>query len=251
MPALRRTSPWLALSLACSVSFLAQSSIAADLLTLTWDQCGAAGTPTKTFDCDDNTPTHQLYLAFSLGQALDDVVGIEAVVDIQHSAEVMPDWWRLGVGGCRQGELDANGAAPVGECADFWLGEATDHGIQGYTVGQPRGAPNQARIKVALALLPGSARSLNANDVYFAARILLGTDRTTSTGACEGCSGAACLVLNSIILRRLPGAPGGDRFIQTASSAGNLAVWQPGGGALCGTVPVRRNTWGQIKAIYR
>jgi len=228
------------------------SCFAGEALYLNWEQCGPAGAANEVFSCDNNSTAFPLFCAFSLAQPLTDVIGLELVVDLQHADSTLPDWWQLGVGGCRYGQLSANGAAPTGaDCLDLWQGDAVG-GIQGYEVGQPRGQPNQARIKVALSVLPTSPRSLNADVLYHAATIVLGGALTAGVPMCTGCSGSACLVLNSILIRRLPGAIGGDVTLTLPGPGnGNFATWENNGGGLCGAVPVRRTTWGQIKALYR
>jgi len=237
----------------CLTSFaaLSLSRVAAGAaLYLDWDECGPSGQQTHANSCDSNEGIQQLYCAFTLDQPLDQVLGVELVVDVQHSDPTVPAWWQLGVGGCRYEELTADGGAPAGPaCTDLWLGQAAG-GIQGYNVGQPFGSPSQARIKVVLSLLPNQARTLNAGTVYYAARLNLTNVKTTGTDACDGCGASACLVLNSIWIKRLPGAAGGDLFFETpAPDGGNMALWQ--GTANCQTVPVRRRTWGAIKSLYR
>jgi len=225
---------------------------AEEALHLGWDQCGLAGTSNKTFGCLDDVASHSLYCAFSLAQPVTDVIGLEIVVDLQHASPALPSWWDLGVGGCRYGALTASGSAPAGTgCTDFWQGQATG-GIQGFKIGQPYGGANQARIKVALAVLSDAPRALNATDLYYAARIVLASNLTTGTSSCAGCSEPACLVLNSILLLRLPGSPGGDVLLETpAPGNGTFATWQGGSGAECAAVPARRTTWGGIKSLYR
>ncbi|TMQ69683.1 MAG: hypothetical protein E6K80_10900 [Candidatus Eisenbacteria bacterium] len=74
---------------------------------------------------------------------------------------------------------------------------------------------------------------------------------TTGTGSCSGCGLDACLVLNSMWVRRVPGAPGGDVFVSAAApDGGNMATWQ-GSGADCAAVPTKPSSWGRIKALYR
>jgi hypothetical protein len=70
------------------------------------------------------------------------------------------------------------------------------------------------------------------------------------TSPCAGCGVGACLVLNSVELVRLPGAPGGDATLtQPAEAGSNFANWQSG--AACVAVPARNRSWGQIKSLYR
>jgi hypothetical protein len=220
-------------------------------LYLDWGLCGPTGAVQQSFACDSNIGSENLYCAFTLATPLDQVLGVEIVIDIVHSQSVLPSWWQLGVGGCRYGALAADGQSPPnGDCATFWAGQETG-GIQLYEVGQPRNAANQARIVVALSLLPPDARTLAAGTLYYAARVLLENQNTTGAGSCSGCGGDACLVLNSIRIKRLPGAVGGDVLLeQPAPDGGNMATWQ-GTAANCAAVPVHVGSWGRIKALYR
>ena len=59
-------------------------------------------------------------------------------------------------------------------------------------------------------------------------------------------------MLNSIIIGRQDGSPGGNFFLQTPGPGeANWARWQGGGGANCAAVPVRNRAWGQLKGLYR
>jgi hypothetical protein len=234
-----------------SLSLLFASRVRADdALFLNWDICGPSGSSQEVFDCSSNDGSEVLYCSFTLAQPLDQVVGVEVVVDVSHSEDPLPAWWQMGPGGCRFGDLSADGDPPSGtDCGDFWAGKWAG-GLQGYLVGQPRGGTNQARIKVALSLLPADARTLSAGTLYDAARIVFGNQSTTGAGSCSGCGLDACLVLNSIWIKRLPGAPGGDVFLENPGAGGNLATWQ-GTGADCSAVPVHTASWGKIKALYR
>ena len=121
--------------------------------------------------------------------------------------------------------------------------------VAGYIPSPPGG--NQARIKVTASVLPEDARAVDGTSMYYAARITLKNNRTVGTPSCAGCEGAACLVLNSIIIGRLAGSTGGNYFLQTPGPNGaNWALWQ-GSGANCAAVPVRNRAWGQLKGLYR
>ena len=239
--------------LAClPLALLATSACAGDALYLRWGDCplGASQTPVMGFACDTEAGEHALVCSFTTAQPVDSVLGVEVVVDLQLSDAVLPDWWHLEPTGCRGDALRADqsfGAA----CQDVWLGLSSG-GLLGYSVGMPRGGPNQARITVGFAVPSNQPRALNATDMYYAARLVLSN---AGTASCSGCSGAACLVLESIqVLRpsRPPGAPSGDVVI-TAPGAGNgnWAGWETLTSASCQAVPVRTATWGQIKSLYR
>jgi hypothetical protein len=252
-----RTRPRLA-GVALSLVALALGAAAArgaEGLFLTWNDCAlaAAASHDLSWLCDSNAGHHDLYCAFRVSAPVDSVLGFEIVVDVQHADAVLPDWWLLASDGCRYGQLGA-GLDFTGhsECADFSLGRATG-GVMGYYVTEPRGAGNQARIKVAGAWLPDSGyASLDASSMYYAARIVLANALTVGEGtACTGCAQPACLVLNGMWIRRQPGAPGGDVQLSVPGpDTANWATWQ-GDGADCSAVPVRAVTWGRLKGLYR
>jgi hypothetical protein len=226
-------------------------ALGAEGIYLTWNDCALGGraAPNISSACTD-AGAETLYCAFTLPQALDSVIAVEVVVDIQHSASTMPAWWQLGPGGCRDLVLDPSAVfSGSSSCVDFWQGDATSDPLPFvYTIGSPHGQQNQARLVISAALPSSLQRSLNATDMYYAARIIVPNLRSSS---CSGCSGSACLVLNSILIGRRPGAVGGDRFLQVPGAGGaNHATWQ-GAGADCSAVPVRRVSWGTLKSLYR
>jgi len=249
----RRQGP-LAVTLACVLACAAPAP-AAEGLFLTWNDCAPAAAAVHDFTstCLGNTDGQSLYCAFRMPLPADSVLGVEIAVDVQHAAVTLPDWWRLDWVGCRAGELRVGNDLPAASpCTDFLGGDAAS-GLQGYYLSEPRGGDNQAGIRVAASrLLSAGYTSLDASSLYLAARLDLSNARTTGDGACGGCLEAACLVLNSILVRRQPGAVGGDVYLtEPAPEHGNWVTWQGGTGADCTAVPARTVTWGRLKGLYR
>ena len=246
----------LALVAALLLGPAAPAASAAEALYLTWAEC--ALDPSAAHDrgsgCATNLNQQDLYCAFRVPTEVDSVLGLELVLDVQHSAVTMPDWWMFASDGCRAGELRVSfDFTTSAVCADFLLGNAAG-GLQGYYVGQPRGGAGQARIKMAASVLPSFGyATLVPAEMYYGARLTITNIGTVSPGnVCPGCGEPACLVLNSILLRRQPGAQGGDVFLAAPAPAnGNFATWQGGTGADCLAVPVRPVTWGRLKSLYR
>ncbi len=230
---------------------------AAEGLFLTWGDCalGGAGNPNLSIPCESDDGENALYCAFSLAQAIDQVLGIELVVDLQSDLDPLPDWWRFESGvptpppGCRLGALGASrdfSGAPT--CTDPWAGTTGDALVADYTPGSPRGGTNQARIRAVADVSVGPALALDGSHTYYGLKLIL---RNSGTSVCSGCASPVCLVLNSIWLRR-PGVPGGDVLL-TAPGPGNAnwATWQASASQNCAAVPVRRRTWGALKSLYR
>ena len=225
-------------------------------ISMSWNDCvgGATASPDLSFGCNDNVSLFRLVCALALDTTQSDLIGAELVVDLQSSVASVPDWWRLdgtGAAGCRAGALTASfdfSASPA--CTDAWLGQGFGD-VQGFSIGPPdHPMASQARIKAVAAVTSDHAVRLDPGVQYGVIELVLSATRSTGAGACAGCSSHGCLVLNSILLRRVPGQ-GSDVFlIAPASAASNWATWQ-GTGADCAAVPTRRKTWGQIKSLYR
>jgi hypothetical protein len=202
-----------------------------------------------TTACTDTKTASTLLAAFVLPQALDSVVAVEVVIDLQHSAPSLPAWWQVGPGGCRSDGIRGSAAfAPLAGCTDFWQGQATTDPLPFvYTPGSPHGQPNQARMIFSAAVPAVNQRLLNGGEMYYAIRVAV-----LHTGpSCAGCGGPACLVLNSILIGRTPSAPGGNLLLEQPGPVGaNRATWQ-GKGADCLAVPARPMTWARLKSIYR
>ena len=121
--------------------------------------------------------------------------------------------------------------------------------MQGWLAGTPGGSPRHARLLVAAAAIPGTFVTLDADVAYTAARAVL---RTNKTLTCEGCAIPACLVFNSVLIRRLPGSSVETLTLSNPEVPGLERVrWQGGSGADCQAVPTRRSTWGAVKSLYR
>ena len=245
-------------ALAAALALSVAVARAGEGLYLRWTDCAnGAGLSSVNFGCVSNTGEQRLYCSFTLPVPLNEVLGIEAVVDLQAAATTLPDWWHLeppdiGLGlpaGCRLGSLSASQDF-TGEvsCSDPWLNRGAAI-IQGYTPGEPRGGSAQARIKAVATLPPTFVASLDATHMYHGLKILI---QNANPGSCAGCLTHVCLVLNSIWVRRTLGAAGGDQLLVTPGAVGsNWATWQGSSNLDCLTVPVRRATWGQIKSLYR
>ncbi len=252
----RRIAAWIAPAALLAAALAAPGAEAAEALSLRWNECwlDAGARDNRASPCNSNLTEHLLFAAFEVGAPVDSVLGMELVIDVQHGEPLLPDGWRFDPAGCRFGFLRASiDFAAFSTCTDPWQGEGAAS-LQDYTPGMPRGGESQARIRLAAALPPSaSERTLEpGGGVYYAARLGLSEARTIGDPSCAGCSGSACLVLNSIALRRTPGAQGGDVVLTTPGPSDlNWARWPAAADALCGAVPVRRSTWGRIKGLYR
>jgi hypothetical protein len=251
---MRLPPPALATIVALSIGASSTTAKATGSLYLGWDDCplGASAAQDRSIPCDVDSGENDLIVSFSVPQAVDSVLALEITLDLQHALPTLPAWWQFGPSTCRAGALQADGDfGGLTSCDAVWTGSETG-GLQVYAVGEPRGGLNQARMRVALAVVMANRVHLSANTIYYAARISIDNANTTGPQACAGCAEPACVVLNTILVGRPPGSPSGNLLVESPGTAGsNWATWQGGIGADCQAVPVRRRTWGQVKSLYR
>lgn len=240
--------PALALLAAAGVFLSPRPAAADEAIWLRWNDCAQDGQQSLAYNCALPTFSRSLYVAACPAESLTQVVATSLVFDVVADAATLPDWWRLAPGECRAGKLAADtDYAATGACADAW-GGAGGALIQSYGA-RVGGGPNQMRFVATAGVPANAAVTLPGGSPRALARVFLYlTDSATSP--CAGCAVGACLVLNSVEIIRLPGAPGGDVTLSQPAEAGsNFAIWRSG--AACVTVPARNRSWGQIKALYR
>lgn len=237
-------------SLVAAVLLLAMSTpVRSAGISIGWHDCRppvGTGFNGQAYGCTSNLTTLPLFPSFTLATAVDSVWAMELVVDVDVATDALPAWWLMQPGGCRADAWSAD-ASLAGSCTDAWNGKGAA-AAQGWIPGQPGAAPRHGRLLVAASVLPDDFVALASDEAYTACRILLRTNRTTD---CDGCLFPACMVFNSLLIRRLPGSSVEEVLLSVAESPGsNMVTWQ-GTGADCQSVPVRHATWGAVKALYR
>ena len=225
----------------------------AQVLSIGWQDCRSGGNPgfdRVTFGCGSNTSQFPLYPAVRLAAPVDSVFAVELVIDVDVAADPLPEWWLMDSGTCRALSWTASASSP-GSCSDAWSGTGPGAAVvQGWLPGVPGASSRHARLLVAAGVLAQDAVALAADVSYTLCRVALDS---RNTAACPtGCTTPACLVFNSVLIRRLPGSAVEEVLVTTPEVAGaNVVVWQPLlGAADCASVPVRASTWGAVKALY-
>ena len=216
-----------------------------------WRDCrvdGAQWLANEAHGCQSTITDVAFYPGFELAVAIDSVLAMELVIDVDVAAAALPAWWRMDPGQCNAEGWSAD-AAPSISCPQAWAGQGVA-AVQGWLPSTPGGSPRHGRLLVATASVPGTLASLEANTPYTACRVIL---RGQNVLACEGCTTPACLVFNSVIIRRLlPGGVEQEIFVSgPITAAADRITWQGGTGADCQAVPVRAATWGAVKALVR
>lgn len=244
----------------CSVLLAMTSAVAARAeLRLAPDDCG--GWASATWTCTNNSGNAITLVA----SVVVPTVGVRPIAQestlelsfFQNAA--VPDWWRIGAGGCRPAtviEVGYSGAAY--SCDDYFsLFSGGASGSAEYLFGplepgDARGGTlpgNQARLIVRSAVDTSGADAvpgLTPGDEMFLFAVNIKKTRTVGTGACAGCVESVCMFLRHVRLTLLPPD---QEYWETGldddpfSGQGALA-------AFCG-VPTNRTTWRQVKSLYR
>ena len=229
---------------------LTASIASAGGISLAWNDClGAGGASNRTFACDTNVGSNDLYVSFDPTVELPDVNGAQVTIYLRSASSQLPAWWQFkNAGSCR---LTALSAQPIpGSCADLWGGQATANIAAYLTVVQvPTYSPDFAFI-LGLVSVPGaSAVAVHPGTEYTAMVIRISNAKTVGIGACAGCEGQVCLVLKEVLLATnnsgdlnmrnpiqedCPGFPGTS-----------VVSWQGS------PTPALNRTWGQMKSLYR
>ena len=237
------------LLLAVSVSLAAAQGI--NLAINDCSQGGVVAAPNNTCTSSTGLALNMIGSA-SAPAGMDRVVACEGYIDGQTSAAALSPWWTLD--GCRASALSFDFGFLSGpfNCGDFWGGQASGGG----GIGPDHTAPNRFQIKLVCATVAENPMEAGTENYLF--KVLITKAKTTGTGACAGCTDAACLVLNRVIINQPAGAVGGDAVITTpivsnyVTYNGGVVGGGPNGGSGCpGATPTQNRTWGQVKSLYR
>jgi hypothetical protein len=244
---LRATSFLLLVSLVtfASLATLAPPAAAFGGINLRWTDCGEFGIVARSFACNTNVGTNQLFASVIAPVPMNQLEGMEAVIDLQSLSASLPNFWQLGSGGCRSGALTHNFDFTLGpfNCGDPWQGVAA--GGESYQAGFP--FPNGARIKIVVAVqVPVSIDDVTE---YYAFELRFSNAKAVGTGACAGCIVPVCLVLNQIKLVQPAGV--GDYVVQNPILTNGASWQQYGANCPFQEVPVRATSWGAVKSLYR
>jgi len=223
---------------------------AAGGINLSWNDCGAAGVPSKTFACTTNSLTGAIMVASAVaGVQMDQLNGQESEMVMQTNQAALSPWWGLQSGGCRgttsiASSFDFTGG-PFGPCIDVWSGGASG----GMNFTPAFGGPNRAQIRTICAI-PGSTGISGTDEYYFFKITLLG-QKSTGNNSCAGCQDGACIVFTQLKLTQ----PAGVGDVVLSAPLIRQHVTFQNGGTLAGNCPAATptnvRTWGSVKSLYR
>lgn len=192
----------------------------------------------------NNGAAIQLYATAQSPVELSRFVAVEGVIDVQVTDAVLPPWWQLATGGCRDNALAVNANFTLGpaNCVDFWQGQAIAvGGIAGGNFG-----PNRFRMLAAVATPGENVLDAGTEYAFFGFNIL--RTRTLGPSGCAGCNVGAAIVLNEIKLIQ----PAGVGDVRLTNPMGDICTLYNNAPLNCpGATTTQNRTWGAVKALYR
>lgn len=238
----------------CIAIALAPSASAGGF-NLTWGEGCWQDDPSalQSFGCNTNEGSISFTVSFVPNQALEDLIAVEALFDLQSDSPELPDWWQLTApGACRSGALSAAAdfSAAPGGCADPRPGQTPSTVTTWITADYPSdagwppvAAPHRAFLAVGADM--DTPVSLDSGTECYGLTVRISHQGTTGEGACAGCNTPVTLVLNRLRLVS-------TRLEVIDTPIDNMCLrWQAGGVTPCDATPAHNRTWGQVKSLYR
>jgi len=261
------------MALAVALIAVANTAHAQGGINLAWNDCitQPESWMIMNYACDGSRTGNPLRLiaSFVAPDNLSQFYGIQMVLDVDRQFGTpspglarssgitpLPDWWRLGVGECREGNLafpaslTGIGTGTTGACHNPWAGAFTG-GYYQYTSSY-NGDPTRARLLTEL--FRDTPTTLTSGQHYLSGAITLdtGTD-LPSEGypQCVGCCDFMVIHLQQVELYQVAGQawPQPDIYILSTPDIRQYVTWQEAGP--CQQTPARRTSWGRIKTTYR
>jgi hypothetical protein len=225
-------------------------------VNLAWRNCIAVTTGSNSalaninYACDGTFAVNRLVVSFIAPPNVTQFIGTEFEIEISTPSAILPDFWRMGVGECREVSWVApsnfSGLGNTTTCRNPFAGSNTLGGYQ-YT----SGSPTAGKATALHVLGRDTPIGLTAGQQYMSHVITMDTYRDVDfegSGVCAGCQIPACLTVTHLTVQQVSPLPG---FPMTNADVRKSVTWQGGTTACAGETPARNHTWGAIKAIYR
>jgi hypothetical protein len=218
---------------------LSAGSAMAAGINLAWTDClGAGGTVDKVQACSNSAiVNNSAFVSFVTPTAIGNMGGTSGYVDVQTST-AMGTWW-LG-GATRWG-----GSAGASTCPAWY--ELAPNGPVPFGPDIRQTSANRLRLRVDVAVAAGEEQAINADGTEYHSHFIQLKFNAGTFNNAECLAGAA---LGAPYLELFPAT--GTTTKLESPDVSNCITWRGGGGQVCpGATPVKKATWGSIKALYR
>jgi hypothetical protein len=240
---MKKTLLFAGLLLVVTASAAMAAGISVNWGTACW---GDAPVSNLTWACNANNYTGiRMTASFKPAETKTTFVATDLYMEGMVEGASAPDWWQLGTGGCRAGQVGLiNTLGSATDCQEIWSLSPSGSGFGG--IGLYSTDADRLHINAVWAI--GDPVEATAETEIFAATFTVGTSKTVG-GACAGCSTGACWALNYIQVGYF-GETTATVLDQPYVGGNQVLTWQSSS-LNCSIVPARNTTWGQIKSLYR
>ena len=203
-----------------------------------------------TLDCAGGE-TVQLYGTFQVAEAIPDLVGIDAILDLTVDGNVLDaaNFWDLGTPGTNPGALGGSHQRPATLCDAY---EPTwDLGNSNFATLAAVQRPDRTRIAL-MSYSPGEGIAVIPEQKLFGFSLTIDAAtalEANATGTASGCAVGASIQLVQLFPGSLAGLP---VTLLTGPNRPNGNVVTINGGALPSLpTSTTHQSWGQLKSLYR
>ena len=240
-------------------SILALPSTLHAQINLAWNNCitQPSATENAQYACNGTASgTVNLVASFIPPNGLPAFVGTQMYFSISTESGQLPDFWDLGLGGCRENSLffpaydNQTGTGSTGACQNPWSGPSGG-GFQ-YDLNYQGTGMTRLRTTRAIAYARALTGGQQYHDGVFTLDFLKSAE-TEQAPVCAGCCQTVTITLTSLEVYQTAGSPGGDIITLTTPATRNYVTWNAYGcnGSSSIPTPTRQTSWGKIKATYR
>lgn len=236
---------WAGVAAAVLIGLAPQREARAEWAALGWDHCGSR-ILAKQFACDTNAGESRLVVSALRDSVAFFTNGFRCVLEVAVDAPSLPSWWQVRSGDCRGGALTST-ILPMpedfGSCAYASSWSLVDTWIVAEYV------PATGRLRLTLygASAIGESQMTPFVETFIVA-LHIRHELSTGAGSCSGCDTPACVLLRELTI--VDGAPTGALVTLPILEPSFLLGWQSDR-ANCIATPIRNQTWGGIKSLYR
>lgn len=272
----------LALAAVLAIPFAAHAQT-----NLAWNDCITQRSAAQNiqYACDGTGHGNpvKLIASFIAPATLTAFVGTQMYIDVTLSsgAGPLPDFWRLGLGGCREQQLtyagcqfghiaetgfrasavaacveqptefDGVGTGTTGACQNPWFVPPHTGGGYKYDMNYQGGGTTRL-----LTVSANDAPRVLLEGEQFHDRVItldFNGDVATDQPYCAGCCEPVTITLTRVELYQVARTPPADIYYLTTAATRNFVTWNANGcdGSSNLPVAVQRSSWGAIKSTYR
>ena len=231
---------------------LSAASDARAQVNLAWNKClglpGSADLASYACDGSRHGQPFTLVASFVAPAGVDSFYRAEVIIKIQTDRDFLQDWWHLGTGECRAGNLalTAPSAFTSGAgCLSPWAGSlVAQQDLASWESNYYTYPWDPSRGRSVTRTIRAFCTPLVAGQHYVATELRFDNGADVGPGACTGCATPVTFWLAQVEIDDAQPTGTVVHFLHDADVRDHV-YWQGD------YTPARRTTWGAIKATYR